>query len=174
MSRSQLTTEELQGWYSFVQAHHQVLRQLDGELLREHRLPLASYEVLLWLAQSPGRSMKMADLARVCRLSPSGLTRLIDRLVRDGLVERRASGADARIMLAHLTDKGVDRFRKAAPTHVRAIKDHFTSKLGNSHLEQVTDALQLIIGEPECPRPPRVDARPRRSRGPRLRLATRA
>jgi DNA-binding MarR family transcriptional regulator len=154
VTRTQLSQEELQSWYAFLQSHHRVIGQLDAELTAEHGLPLQEYEVLLWLAQSPGRSMKMADLARVVLLSPSGLTRLIDRLVKTGLVERRSSGSDARVMLAHLTEEGLKRFSKAAPTHGRGVKQHFTSKLDSNDLAALSVILEKVIGEAQCPQPP--------------------
>lgn len=154
MSGSSLTPEELRAWYAFLQSHHRVMHRLDAELVTEHGLPLASYEVLMWLSQAPGRAMKMVDLARVVMLSPSGLTRLLDRLVRDGLVERIPSRSDARVMLAHLTAEGATRLRESARTHVRGIREHFLSGLGPAQLAALADALDSVSQGTQCPGPP--------------------
>jgi DNA-binding MarR family transcriptional regulator len=87
-------------------------------------------------------------------LSPSGLTRLVDRLVTAGLVERRSSGGDARVMLAHLTEEGLQRFWRAAPIHARGVKEHFTAKLDGADLQSVASVLQKVIGEAQCPKAP--------------------
>ena len=79
-------------------------------------------------------------------MSPSGLTRVVDRLVADGLVERERSGADARVMLARLTDQGRQALRRAARTHLRGIREHFTGRLGQGQLRNVASALEAIAG----------------------------
>lgn len=140
-----LTDTEYDAWLSFLRAHHRVLRQLDEEMLKEHRLPLGSYEVLLFLYRQPGRCMKMSDLARAVLLSPSGLTRLVDRLARDGLVERHRAAGDARSIHAHLTPLGLQRFRVAARTHVRGIRQHFTARLSPEQLAGLTEAMGAVI-----------------------------
>jgi DNA-binding MarR family transcriptional regulator len=78
---------------------------------------------------APGRRMRMGPLADRVILSKSGVTRLIDRLVSDELVERSACLADARGAEAVLTDRGLDRLRQASPTHLRGISEHFLSVL---------------------------------------------
>ena len=149
---AKLTDIELAAWLSFLQAHHRVIRQLDEEMVREHRLPLGSYEVLLFLSRQPGRCMKMSDLARAVLLSPSGLTRLVDRLERDGLVDRERAADDARSVHAHLTEAGHERFRTAARTHVRGIKEHFTGRLTEGQLLDLKGVMGAVIAA--CDRPP--------------------
>nr|MCW2728789.1 transcriptional regulator, MarR family [Aeromicrobium sp.] len=85
-----LTETELGAWRSFLRAHAQITRKLEADLVAEHELPLPSYDVLLQLAESPGRRLRMTELADRVLLSRSGLTRLVDRLEREGLVERAA------------------------------------------------------------------------------------
>lgn len=143
-----LTETELGAWLSFLQAHHRVIRDLDEEMVREHRLPLGSYEVLLFLSREPGRCMKMSDLARAVLLSPSGLTRLVDRLERDGLVARARAAGDARSVHASLTELGLRRFRTAARTHVRGIKEHFTGRLTEAQLRELKVVMGELVGQP--------------------------
>lgn len=144
-----LSDLELDAWHSFLLAHHRVIRQLDEELMREHGLPLGSYEVLLFLQRAPGRCLRMSELAERVLLSPSGLTRLVDRLVKDGLVERSPAPDDARSVHAHLTEAGMQRFRVAARTHGRGIREHFSGRLSGAELNDLKRVLDGLIGS--CP-----------------------
>ena len=83
-----LDEEELAAWRGMLRAHSQLVRTLDAELAREHDLPLSSYEVLLFLNDSDDGRMRMSELADSVLLSRSGLTRLVDRLERQGLLKR--------------------------------------------------------------------------------------
>jgi len=85
---SNLNDAEIRAWQAFLHAHHQITRKLDAELRSEHELPLNAYDVLLRLARAPGRRLRMSDLAERVMMSPSGLTRVVDRLAADGLVRR--------------------------------------------------------------------------------------
>jgi DNA-binding MarR family transcriptional regulator len=76
-------------WRAFLAAHARVWRRLDEDLRAEHRLSLPEYEALLLLAQAGDRRLRMRALAEALQLSKSGVTRLVDRLVEDGLAERR-------------------------------------------------------------------------------------
>ena len=116
-------------WRAFLLAHARVSRRLDEELRLEHDLSIAEYDTLLILALAPGRRMRMGPLAERVILSKSGVTRLIDRLVGDELVERSACLADARGAEAVLTERGLARLREASPTHLRGISEHFLSIL---------------------------------------------
>src|SRR3954447_4042414 len=83
----ELRSDELTAWRGLLRAHDQLTRALDADLAEKHGLPLASYEVLLFLAESPDGRVRMSELAESVLLSRSGLTRLVDRLEADGLVE---------------------------------------------------------------------------------------
>ena len=112
-----LSSAELQTWRTFLRAHATVTRRLEAELVAEQGLPLASYDVLVQLSEAPDRSLRMTELADRVLLSRSGLTRLADRLERDGLLRREACPSDARGTLAVLTDAGLQRLEQAWPTH---------------------------------------------------------
>ena len=146
---SRLTEEQLGAWRSFLRAHARVTRLLEAELLAEHDLPLASYEVLLHLAEASGRRLRMTQLADSVLLSRSGLTRLVDRLEREGLVERAACPGDARGTLAVLTDAGLARLRSAAPTHLRGVAEHVTDRLDADEVAQLRHLMgKLLVDEP--------------------------
>ncbi len=125
-------------------AHARVSRRLDDELRAEHDLSFAEYDALLTIATSPGRRIRMRQLADQVLLSKSGVTRLIDRLVADGLVERDACVTDARGAEAVLTDAGLSRLRSASSTHLRGIADHFLEVLDDEQLAEVGRAMQTV------------------------------
>src|SRR5690349_24399557 len=81
--------------------------------LEEHRLSAVEFEVLLRLARSPGRRLRMTDLAGQTSLSTSGVTRVVDRMDRDGLVRREACASDRRSSYAVVTDEVVARLEDA-------------------------------------------------------------
>jgi DNA-binding MarR family transcriptional regulator len=135
---------ELRAWQGLLHAHNEVITKLDRELMDEHGLSLGSYEVLLRLARAPDRSMRMSELAAVSLISPSGLTRRVDRMVADGLVERVSCPTDARGSLARITDEGYERLRRAARTHFRGIREHFTGRLSKRQLAEIAAALEAV------------------------------
>jgi DNA-binding MarR family transcriptional regulator len=143
---TELSDRELRAWQALMHSHHQVTRKLDAELRAEHGLSMPAYDVLLRLARAPERRLGMTELAERVLMSPSGLTRVVDRLVADGLVSRGRSERDARVMLVQLTDAGRRLLRTAALTHLRGIREHFTGRLSAAQLDGVADALEVIAG----------------------------
>lgn len=141
-----LTDAEMAAWQALLHAHEQVTRKLDAELRAEHRLGMSEYDVLLRLARAPERKLRMTELAERIMFSASGLTRVVDRLESEGLVERRRDADDARVVHAGLTGKGRETLRAAARTHLRGIRQHFTGRLSQSQLNEVASALQVITG----------------------------
>jgi DNA-binding MarR family transcriptional regulator len=137
---------ELRAWQALLHAHHDVLGRLDAELRAEHGRSLTDYDVLLRLANAPDRRLRMTELAARVLLSPSGLTRVVDRLARDDLVRRERDPRDARVQLARLTSQGRHVLRRAALTHLRGIREHFTGRLTPAQLRAVADALEVISG----------------------------
>jgi DNA-binding MarR family transcriptional regulator len=138
------TAEQLRAWRTLLIAHAQITRRLEAELIAEHELPLASYDVLVQLAEAPGRSLRMIELADRVLLSRSGLSRLVDRLVRERLVERAPCLEDARGTLAVLTPTGLQRLREASVTHLRGIHDHVTGRLDDAELAELSRLLTKL------------------------------
>lgn len=122
----------LNAWRSYLQSHASIVRVLDAELVADHGITARDYEVLLYLAQEPGRHLPMSALAERTMLTRSGITRLVDGLVEAGLLERVACPNDARVSYAHLTDPGYDKLRDAGCSHVASIRrlflEHFTAE----------------------------------------------
>jgi len=131
-------------WRAFLTAHARVTRRLDEELRAEHDLSLGEYEALLALAEAPDRRLRMHALADRVVLSKSGVTRLIDRLVADGLVVRDQCLSDARGAEAVLTEDGLGRLRRASRTHLRGIEDHFLAVVNEADLAVVERAMHAV------------------------------
>ena len=134
----------LEPWRAFLQAHAHVTRRLDEELRTEHDLSLAEYDALLTIADAPERRIRMRQLADRVILSKSGVTRLIDRLVADGLVERSTCLVDGRGAEAVLTPSGLDRLRRASGTHLRGIANHFLEVLDPADLQVIDRSMQAV------------------------------
>ena len=144
MTTRGLDAEQQAAWRAFLRAHATMVRRLEDELVAEHELPLASYDVLVQLSEAPGRRLRMTELAERVLLSRSGLTRLVDRLVRDGLVERESCPSDARGTLAVLTAQGLDRLRTAWPTHLRGVAEH-VDRLSHDEVRALTVLLGKMV-----------------------------
>jgi DNA-binding MarR family transcriptional regulator len=129
-----LDREELGAWRGLLRVHAGMTKALDAELVREHGLPLSSYEVLLFLADAPDGRLRMSELAEGVLLSRSGLTRLVDRMEREGLLRRERCEDDARGYHALITDKGRELFGRARRTHLDGVRERFLSRLSPEEL----------------------------------------
>ena len=142
-------------WHAFIRAHARVVRLLEAELEAEQGLSLPAYEVLAHLSEAPEQRLRMSDLAAVSVLTPSGLTRVVDRLVREGYVERQRCESDARVVYAAVTDAGVARVEQAYPTHLHGVRQHLVDRLTPAQLAAIRDALEPLTADcPSADRPP--------------------
>jgi DNA-binding MarR family transcriptional regulator len=133
----QLDALELQAWKGFLRTHSELVGELSSELDQMHGLPLSSYEVLLYLNDAPGRRLRMSELAASVLLSPSGITRLVDRLVADGLVVKERCRDDRRGFNAVITDAGRERFTAARETHLAGVRARFHERLTQDDLAEL-------------------------------------
>lgn len=117
-----------------LRAHAELTRELDAQLAREHNLPLSSYEVLLYLADAPEGRVRMSELAESVLLSRSGLTRLVDRLEREGLLKRERCESDARGLFAEITPAGRRLFDEARRTHLDGVRALFLDRFSREEL----------------------------------------
>src|ERR1017187_6226718 len=129
-----LSAGELRAWRGLLRAHACLAKRLDAALDSAHGLPLSSYEVLHHLGDASRGRMRMRDLAEQAQLSRSGLTRLVDRLEREELLERCSCEQDARGSFACLTDSGRDRLEEARMTHLAVVREHFLSRFSQGEL----------------------------------------
>src|SRR6201989_894277 len=133
----QLSGLELGAWRGLLRVHAALVKQLDAELAAAHKLPLSSYEVLLNLESAPGQKRRMAELAESVLLSRSGMTRLVDRLERDGLLERDTCTSDGRGCFAVLTPAGEDLLAHARPTHLSGVRERFLRYFSQDELAEM-------------------------------------
>jgi DNA-binding MarR family transcriptional regulator len=141
----ELSPEELGAWRGMLRVHSALVKALDAELLAEHRLPLTSYEVLINLQAAPGRRRRMAELADSVLLSRSGMTRLVDRLERDGLLERDTCSSDGRGTFAVLTEKGDAMLSRARATHLDGVRERFLRHFAESDLRQLAQYWERVL-----------------------------
>lgn len=138
-----LDTAEMSAWRSFIETQADLLSAIESDLTPTG-LPLGDYQVLVYLSDESPNQMRMCDLADRLQLSPSGLTRRLDGLVTSGLVERRGSEEDRRVMLAVLTDAGRERIAAAAPVHVASVRARMIDLLDTDELAALASAFGKI------------------------------
>ena len=131
-------------WRRFLRAHCAILRDLDAQLRSDHGLTINDYDVLVQLRDADGQRLRMSDLADHVVLTRSGMTRLIDGLVRERLVERVACKEDARVSYAQVTEAGLDRLAQARCTHHDGISRVFAQHFTEPELEQLAELLAKL------------------------------
>jgi MarR family transcriptional regulator, 2-MHQ and catechol-resistance regulon repressor len=140
---SQLDDPRITAMGLFVETYTGLSARLAAQLAA-HELSPVEFEVLTRLARSPGRQLRMTDLAAQTSLSTSGVTRVVDRMVRDGLLCRQACEGDRRISYAVVTDAGLTRLGEALPGHLELIEQWFTGQLTPAALRSLLEALRTV------------------------------
>jgi DNA-binding MarR family transcriptional regulator len=139
-----LTPVEEAAWRALGRAVLVIPRVLDAELLATEGLNMTEYSVLMNLSEAPDRSLRMSELANYVSITVSGLTRVVQRLSGQGLVERVRAESDGRGQVAVLTDAGLARLRQAWPTHLAGVRRHVMDHLAGLDLAALADALTPI------------------------------
>jgi MarR family 2-MHQ and catechol resistance regulon transcriptional repressor len=154
LSTQQLTTKTLPSTDAFATllgAHAALTRELSATLVASHGLTINDYGCLLLLSRADENGMRRIDLANDLRLSPSGITRLLDRLEEQGLVEKGECKSDARVSYAVLTDAGLTKLREAAPGHVGDIDRRLSAVLSEEEIQTLNELLgRLTDSDEEC------------------------
>ena len=127
---------ELHAWRSLLRLYSAVMRAIDKELQAEHGLSNTEYGVLVILVSAPNRSLRLGDLAVRNLASPSGISRIVDRLSALGLVDRQRDAEDKRGAHAVLTDVGVRKLRELQVTHHRVARELFLGRLDERELRR--------------------------------------
>lgn len=140
----QLEEDQLAAWRAFVNAHAAVIKRIEADLSDQRREPLTTYDVLVALYQSPDKKLRMSDLANKVVLTRSGLTRVIERLEREGLVERERTEEDRRGAFAVLTREGKREFLRTWPVYAEGIYNYFVSVLDEEERKAVEKAMTKI------------------------------
>jgi DNA-binding MarR family transcriptional regulator len=122
-------------------AHATLIRELSASLVASHGLTINDYGTLLLLSRAGDEGMRRIDLANQLQLSPSGITRLLDRLEDQGLVGKGACKSDARVSYAILTEEGLAKLREAAPEHIEDIDRRLGAALSEEEMKTLSDLL---------------------------------
>jgi DNA-binding MarR family transcriptional regulator len=153
-----LDDEEMQAWLSLVGLLVRLPNALDAQLVAEAGVSHFEYQVLAGLSMSPGRTLRMSELAEFSNGSLSRLSRVVDRLEKRGWVVRRPDPHDGRTTLATLTDAGWDKVVATAPGHVEAVRRFVFDPLTRTQARQLRDigtrVLRAIDPEADCGRLP--------------------
>ena len=134
---------EMRAWRNFVELTGEIMASLDEDL-RDHGITLGDYEVLVFLSEAPGQHLRMCDLAARLRLTPSGLTRRLDGLVKAGFVDRHVDPSDRRVTNASLTPAGFDHLVSTAPYHVDSVRKQILTFMSRSQIDHFGAALESI------------------------------
>jgi len=149
------TPEEFAAWRGMLRVHSAVFRELDRQLLAEHGFGIDSYGVMITLVGAPARRVAIGELGLRRNLSPSGISRSVDRLVKLGLVERANNPDDGRSLLVGLTANGLRRLREAQVSHHRIVREMLLSHLDQRDLKRLSDlwekAMPGAISSPTWP-----------------------
>ncbi len=153
LSMQELTTQPvpamgapLQTWVQWLRSHAAINRRLNADLVGEHGLTINAYEVLLHLARAPEGRLKPVELADRVVLTPSGITRLLANLERDGDIERASCPTDRRVSYAQLTDAGRAKLDVASSTHLAGVAEVFTGRFSDDELATLAELLARLPG----------------------------
>lgn len=158
MTSQVLTTQASVSAFSrLVRAHATLWRECSARLVTDHGLTINDYEALLHLSHAENGSLRRVDLAERLMLTPSGVTRLLDGLERDGWVKKGQCDSDARVTYAVLTDEGRERLESAARTHIAQVREIFEERFSPDELAtlgELLGRLPEVDGDGESCSPP--------------------
>lgn len=141
----QLDETALAAWRAFLTAHAVLTQRIDREMTQAGVVPLSWYDVLIELYEAPERRLRLSALAGQVVLSRSGLTRLVDRMERAGLLRREPAPDDRRGAFAVLTDEGHAALRRAWPVYAAGIARHFAEHLTADEAETIAGAMERLV-----------------------------
>ena len=159
------TPPEFAAWRGMLRVHSTVMRELDRRLLRVHGFGIDAYGVLVTMVNAPGSRMTIGELGENRNLSPSGISRSVDKLEKAGLVERTTNPADERSRLVGLTDQGLQRLREAQITHHATVRELLIDRLDDREIRKLghiwEKAMPGAVSSPVWPlQPTQVAHRP--------------
>jgi DNA-binding MarR family transcriptional regulator len=139
-------------WQSFLAAHRQIVEQLADEMLREHKLPLEWFDVLVHLADLPGMRARQKELRDRVLLSESGVSRLLVRMERAGLITRSTADDDRRSVEIAVTDDGRAALLAAIESHLRLVASLFSDRLTATDQAALSWVLSKLLTrtKPDC------------------------
>lgn len=134
----------LDAWRGMLRYHARATAAVSIQLQSEVGLTLAEFEVLTHIVDHPGQRLPMSELARLVTLTPSGITRMVDRLVRRNLVERQSIRSDARVQHAVITETGLRTVQKATAVQSEAVAELFASQLLPAQIDQLHSIWKIL------------------------------
>lgn len=140
-----LDAQEKRTWLALLAMINLIDDELDRQLQRDSGMPHAYYMVLAALSESPGRKMRMSDLASSNNASQSRLTHAVNRLVMAGWVRREKCTSDRRVVYAVLTDEGYEVLKVAAPGHVEAVRETLFDRLSPEQVRQLREISETVV-----------------------------
>lgn len=142
-----LTAKEQAAWRGLVRVLFRVPRLIEADLNAISGLNMADHHIMVLLSEAPDRAMRMSKLAEEATLTPSGVTRVVERLTRRGFVERTRAETDRRGQIAHLTDGGWQAMLEIYPPHLRTVRARIMRHLRELDLTAFTKAMERIADE---------------------------
>jgi DNA-binding MarR family transcriptional regulator len=151
-STVELTDLHKRAWIAFFVSHGLLTKRIDAILRKAGVVPMDVYDLLLTLEMAPEGRLRMSELATNVLLTRSGLTRLVDRLERQGLISRTACPNDRRAVHAQLTRKGLAERERAWPVYRAAIAEHFGAQMSEDEAAMLAEVLgRFMPSGPGCP-----------------------
>jgi DNA-binding MarR family transcriptional regulator len=141
-----LSDAEFRAWHGTLLFAHSATRALDVALTAQHGISVKEFDVLITLFNAPNGRLRMSELAERVVLSASGVSHLVTRLERDGLVQRTVDERDRRSFFVELTPAGHQRLHDSRPTHNEVIRDHLTRRLTPAQLRTLGTLWEKILG----------------------------
>lgn len=139
---------EASAWGGFIAAQGRLFRRIEDNLRQNFAITHAEYEVLLRLARTRGGRLRIQALAQSSLLTHSGMSRLVDRLVRAGFAERVNAEEDGRGAYAALTKMGRDHFKKTARGHIALVRELFLARFSRDELSQLATLWSRLEEDP--------------------------
>jgi DNA-binding MarR family transcriptional regulator len=139
------TPGEFGAWRGMLRVHATILRELERALLAGHGFGVDAYGVLITLVTAPGGTLTIGELGERRNLTPSGVSRSVDRLAKIGLVERSTNPADGRSLLVGLTPQGLARLRAAQVTHHAVVRELLLDRLGERDLKRLGELWETAM-----------------------------
>jgi DNA-binding MarR family transcriptional regulator len=140
-----LDAEEQKAWRAYLYSTQLLTDRLDRELTHATGISHAYYEILVALSETPGRALRMSELADRCLSSRSRLSHAVSRLEERGWVQRQVCPEDGRGQLAVLTDEGFAALEAAAHVHVESVRSHLFDQLTPEQVASIRDVGETLL-----------------------------
>ena len=143
----QLNTDEVKIWKMFLRAHAALMREMESDIQRAHGISISWYDVLTQLSLAEGKRMTQTRLGQRMLISGGGISRLVDRMAKEGLVVRRASKKDRRASFVVLTKKGEEILDLTSPQVLETVEQGFLRHLREDEMPSISNLLERVLGE---------------------------